>query len=133
MPVRFPRAAAAAAILLFADRLWNAFGSPAVYDNEYGTVMTRILFSGALPADMNVFACIGTVLPPLNEKTKVSVYSIAAPECELIRTEKALRVLAEKGDWLAGAYADAVSEAGAELRALPAEFSPQAKPTFFIG
>lgn len=122
-----------AAILLFADRLWNAFGSPAVYDNEYGTVMTRILFSGALPADMNVFACIGTVLPPLNEKTKVSVYSIAAPECELIRTEKALRVLAENGDWLAGAYADAVSEAGAELRALPAEFSPQAKPTFFIG
>ncbi len=53
-----------AAIVLFADRLWNAEGDPVIYDNAYGQMMTRALFEGKLPRDMNVFAAVGEVLPP---------------------------------------------------------------------
>lgn len=97
-----------ATIPLFADRLWNALGDPAPYDNDYGKVMTRIIFDGKLPEDMNVFAGIGDVLPPLKNNEKVHLDMITANTDELVKIKDALRVLEHDGNETAGCYADAV-------------------------
>ncbi len=98
-----------AAIPLFADRLWNAAGDSVPYDNNYGKMMTRILFDKKLPEDMNVFSCIGGVLPPLDDGSGnvAHINSVQASIAELKRVKDALCELALV-DELAKAYADAV-------------------------
>lgn len=83
------------AILLFADRLWNALGDPVPYDDAYGRLMTRILFEGMLPDDLNVFTAVGGVLPPLSDK-KLFHKRIVMEDCgTLTRIRDALKALTE--------------------------------------
>lgn len=95
-----------AAIALFADRLWNALGDPAPYDDAYGKAMTRLLFDGKLPEDINVFACIGCVLPPLENGKPAHLRRVFADADVLIRTRDALASLSDNKT--AQAYAQAV-------------------------
>ena len=94
------------AILLFADRLWNADVAPVAYDDAYGTVMTHVLFEGRLPAGMNVFRAVGDVLPPLKNEAKAHFKYLQADADELREIKEALDALAAKGDALAAVYAD---------------------------
>ncbi len=119
-----------AAILLFSDRLWNAGNDPAEYDDAYGRTMTRLLFNGRLPEDMNVFACIGEVLPPLNDGQLVFAHSISASEEELIRTKEAL---IRDGSELALFYAEAVTIAIEKKAHISEESEPLRESIFFKG
>jgi hypothetical protein len=94
------------AILLFADRLWNAKVAPVSYDDAYGVAMTRVLFEGKLPAGMNVFRAVGEVLPPLKNDTKAHFKYLRADIAELREIKQALETLAATGDALAAVYAD---------------------------
>ena len=94
-----------AAIALFADRLWNAEGDPAAYDDAYGKVMTRLIFAGKLPEDMNVFACVGNVLPPLQDDMPAHVRMVFASRETLETTRDALLAIE---DSVADAYAEAI-------------------------
>ena len=94
-----------AAIALFADRLWNAHGDPADYDNAYGTAMTRLIFDGKLPEDMNVFACVGDVLPPLKDDEPAHLRRVFASRETLEKTAQALTTLENE---VAQSYADAI-------------------------
>lgn len=96
-----------AAIALFADRLWNAERDPATYDDAYGRVMTRLIFGGKLPEDMNVFACVGNVLPPLQDDTPAHLRMVFVDWDTLKTTRDALAAL--EGDATAQAYAEAIT------------------------
>lgn len=100
-----------AAIPLFADRLWNAEGDPVAYDCNYGKALTRIIFGGKLPEDMNVFAAVGDVLPPLKDNVKIHKDMITADTEELLRIKNALGKAAADGDDTAQSYLDAVKAA----------------------
>ncbi len=107
-----------AAIVLFADRLWNAEGDPVVYDDAYGRMMTRVLFDGMLPLDLNVFAAVGEVLPPRGSKKQVDrTHEILFPSRitadleELERIRRELAVLSAEGHALAGVYLEVAEEA----------------------
>lgn len=95
-----------AAIALFADRLWNAEGDPAAYDDAYGKAMTHLIFEGKLPEDMNVFACIGNVLPPLEDAAPAHLRMIFANRETLEKTRDALAVL---DSTVAKSYAEAIT------------------------
>ena len=95
-----------AAIALFADRLWNAEGDPAAYDDAYGKAMTKVVFDRKLPDGMNVFACIGNVLPPLTNNTPAHIRMVFAEKETLESVCDAL--LAIEDDSVAYAYAEAV-------------------------
>ncbi|MBO5069947.1 MAG: family 20 glycosylhydrolase [Roseburia sp.] len=99
-----------AAIMLFADRLWNAYGDPVPYDEAYGRTMTHILFGTKLPEDMNVFACLGGVLPPLKDNVAAHVERVEVGMDELIRVKNMLRQLTSEGDETAEIYADAIEK-----------------------
>ena len=99
------------AILLFADRLWNAKVAPVSYDDDYGAAMTRVLFEGKLPAGMNVFRAVGDVLPPLKNESKLHFRCLHASVSELREIKQALEKLAATGDALATVYADIAAEA----------------------
>ena len=94
------------AILLFADRLWNARVASVPYDNAYGTAMTHVLFEGKLPEGMNVFRAVGEVLPPLKNESKAHFKYLQADVDELREIKEALEALAATGDALAAVYAD---------------------------
>lgn len=100
-----------AAIPLFADRLWNAEGDPVAYDCNYGKALTRIIFGGKLPEDMNVFAAVGDVLPPLKDNVKIHKDMITADTEELLRIKNALGKAAADGDDTAQSYLEAVKAA----------------------
>lgn len=108
-----------AGILLYADRFWNAFGDPADYDDAYGCTMTRLLFDNRLPEGTNVFACIGDVLPPLNDKELVHGPKITADLNTITQTREALLTLKNDGDELAGYYAEALVMAIEEKNKIP--------------
>ena len=95
-----------AAIALFADRLWNAHGDPADYDDAYGAAMTRLIFDGKLPENMNVFACVGDVLPPLKDEEPAHLRKVFASRETLEETARALSAL--DGE-VARAYGDAIA------------------------
>jgi len=95
-----------AAIALFADRLWNAKEDPVPYDDAYGKTMTRLIFERRLPEDMNVFACVGNVLPPLKNDEPGAVRMVFADVHTLTETKDALHKLTD--DPIAQAYAEAV-------------------------
>ena len=95
-----------AAILLFGDRLWNAEQDPVPYDDAYGRAMTRALFEGRLPSDMNVFDAVGRVLPPLKDDQPIHAHALTASLAELTRIADALHTLSKNGDPLAAVYAD---------------------------
>lgn len=122
-----------AAILLFADRLWNAYGDPVVYDDKYGKVMTRVLFEKKLPEDMNVFDCFGDVLPPLKEKVPAELDRITISIDEMKNTATALRALAKDGNETAGYYADAIEKAIEERSNRKVDDAPQKERKFFVG
>lgn len=97
-----------AVILLFSDRLWNGDGDSVPYDENYGKNMTQTLFGGQLPEDMNVFACLGGVLPPLKDGVPAHIEQVEVENEELICVKTALRKLALEGNVTAKIYADAV-------------------------
>ena len=95
-----------AAIALFADRLWNAQEDPVDYDEGYGQAMTRLIFGDKLPEDMNVFAAVGNVLPPLTNEQPGHVRMVFADRSTLETVYRALAKI--ENDSVAAAYAEAV-------------------------
>lgn len=81
------------AIALFADRLWNAHGDAATYEQARGKALTRVVFEGALPEDMDVFACIGDVLPPLENEKPAHLPMIGVEASRVEEVRDALRKL----------------------------------------
>ena len=94
-----------AAIALFADRLWNAHGDPATDPEAQGRALTRVIFEKALPREMDVFACIGDVLPPLKDDTLAHLPMIALDREAM---ETVLEALGTLDTPVAKAYEDAV-------------------------
>ena len=104
------------AILLFGDRLWNAFGAPVPYDRAYGLAMTHLLFEGKLPEDVNLLDVLGDALPPLENTVLFHKDKLFTPPTEIARIRDELNRLAEaEGDTpiggLARIYAAVASEA----------------------
>ena len=78
------------AIALFADRLWNAHGDAATDPEATGEALTRVIFEKKLPADMNVFACLGDVLPPLENHKPAHLPMIHASQAQMKAVRAAL-------------------------------------------
>ena len=91
------------AILCFADRLWNT-ETPTRYDRAWMLLMTRLLFDGRLPADMNAFDVVGRPLPPSKNEEYFDKRFLFAPSAEMVRIKDALTVLADEGHLLAQAF-----------------------------
>ncbi len=121
------------AILLFADRLWNASVPPVAYDDAYGAAMTHVLFEGKLPAGMNVFRAVGDVLPPLKNEAPVHFKYVQADLAEIREIKEALSALAAKGDALAAVYAGMVKAAEDHVASLPAIAGPLKETVKFDG
>ena len=96
----------APAIVLFADRMWNAHTDTVTYDDAYGTAMTRIIFEDKLPEGTNVFACIGDVLPPLKNDVYGEPRKVKLAAEDMIKVRDALLTL--DGDEQAEAYVEAI-------------------------
>lgn len=75
------------AILLMADKLWSGRKEP--YGTAEGQAMTRALLGAATPADCNVFAAVGDVLPPRSE-ARCYPDKVTATKAELEKLEKLL-------------------------------------------
>jgi len=121
------------AILLFADRLWNASVPPVAYDDAYGAAMTHVLFEGKLPQGMNVFRAVGDVLPPLKNEAPVHFKYVQADLAEIREIKEALSALADKGDALAAVYAGMVKAAEDHVASLPAIAGPLKETVKFDG
>ena len=121
------------AIFLFADRLWNADDSGVPYDDEYGRTLTRLLFDGKLPENMNVFNAVGGIMPPQIVDQKVHFKLITAPLSEIREIRHALEVLADEGHRLAAIYADMARAAEEYIEALPDDMKPLDEAEHFIG
>lgn len=82
------------AIFLFADRLWHSFGKPTVYDDAFGRLLTKHMFDGLLPTDMNVFDAVGDILPPVDPQDVLfHDRKLITPVAELERIHAALSKL----------------------------------------
>ncbi len=97
-------------IFLFADRLWHSFGKPTMYDDAFGRLLTKLMFDGMLPPDMNVFDAVGDVLPPLvlTEDVLYHDRKVVAPVAELERILTALQAI---DHLLAAPYAEIAAAA----------------------
>ena len=93
------------AIALFADRLWNAHGDAATREDARGRAITRVVFEGALPEGMDVFACVGDVLPPLEDEKPAHLPMIGASLAEI---QKVRGALAQLDTPVAEAYREAL-------------------------
>ena len=93
------------AIAVFADRLWNAHGDAATYEEARGKAITRVVFEGALPEEMDVFACIGDVIPPLENEKPAHLPMIGADVAEIQKVREALATL---GTPIGEAYVEAL-------------------------
>lgn len=88
----FPSAAA-----LMADKLWN--NAQLEYTSEYRCALTRVLLGAAVPEGLDVFAAIGSVLPPADNKRAGYPERVHCSRSEL---ENVLAVLEQPGVFLAG-------------------------------
>lgn len=52
----------APSLVIMGDKLWN--GVDICYDEEYEKALTRAVLGSYTPKDLNIFKCIGSVLPP---------------------------------------------------------------------
>ncbi len=120
-------------IFMFADRLWNANDAGVPYNNEYGRLLTRLLFDGKLPENMNVFRMVGRMLPPQHPEKLVHVKHIQASLAEVQEIKKALEDLAATGHRLAGVYAEMAGAAEAHVASLPEEILPLKERKDFVG
>lgn len=93
-------------IALFADRLWNGDTNTVTYDDNYGKVLTKVIFEGRLPENTNIFACLGDVLPPLDSEQLGQPRMVTADEATMIATREALAALGD--DEQAEAYIEAI-------------------------
>ena len=101
------RRTVAPAIVLFADRMWNAHTDTVKYDDAYGAAMTKIIFDGKLPEGTNVFACLGDVLPPLKNEVLGEPRKVKLGIDEMIKVRDLLTVL--ESDEQAAAYVEAIN------------------------
>ena len=120
-------------IILAADRLWNADDSGVPYNDAYGRVVTRVMFDGKLPEDMNVFRMVGRILPPQYAEKKVHTAILEATLGEVIEIKEALQKLAASGHRIAAIYADMAEEAEQHVRSLPDELQPLKEKIHFVG
>ena len=81
------------AIAVFADRLWNAHGDAATNEEARGKAVTRVVFEGALPEDLDVFACIGDVIPPLEDHKPAHLPMVGVGLAEIQKVREALAKL----------------------------------------
>ena len=86
--------------------MWNGDTDTVTYDDKYGKVLTKVIFEGRLPEGVNVFACIGDVLPPLNSEQLGYPRMVTADEAMMNATREALAALGD--DELAQAYIEAI-------------------------
>ena len=121
------------AIFLYGDRLWNADDNGVRYDDAYGRVLTRVLFEGKLPEDMNVFRMVGRMLPPQYADRLVHTKYITAPLSEITRIKEALEKSAAQGHRLAGVYAEMAAAAEEYVKDLPDTLKPLDKAQHFVG
>ncbi|MBR4872594.1 MAG: family 20 glycosylhydrolase [Clostridia bacterium] len=103
------------AIFLFGDRLWNAEQS-VPYDRAYQLALTRVLFEGKLPENVNVFDAVGDVLPPLENANLFHKNKLVTPPEVIERVRDALLALAAHETdknlaTLASIYADVATAA----------------------
>ena len=120
-------------IFLYADRLWNANDTGVSYNAAYGRVLTRAMFEGKLPENMNVFAMVGRMLPPQYADKLVHTKYITATLDEIREIKAALEALAATGHRLAGVYAEMASAAEAHVASLPKELLPLDVRKHFVG
>lgn len=120
-------------IILAADRLWNADDSGVPYNDAYGCVMTRVMFGGRLPENMNVFRMVGRILPPQSAEEKVHKAILRATLDEVLEIKNALLPLASAGHRLAAIYADMATAAEEYIRSLPDELKPLNNTIHFVG
>lgn len=120
-----------AAIVLFADRLWNAEGDPVPYGDAYGKTMTRLIFGGKLPEHVNVFACVGDVLPPLQDDKPAHPRRVFADRQTLLEARSALAQL--EADETARAYMEAVDWVIREKEKQQTYTGPQKERVAFKG
>ena len=121
------------AILMYADRLWNANDTGVPYNAEYGRAMTRMLFDGKLPEDMNVFAMVGRMLPPQYADQLVHTKYITASLAEITEIRRSLEALAGKGHRLAKIYAEMAKAAEEHVKNLPDNLKPLDETKHFVG
>lgn len=87
------------AVALMADKLWN--GKDLEYTKEYSKMLTRLILGAGVPDKLDLFACLGSVMPPRNsnyayyEKVECTEKelqeSIHMLECELYEKGDAMR------------------------------------------
>jgi hypothetical protein len=118
------------AIAVFADRLWNAHGDAATYEEARGKAITRVVFEGALPEEMDVFACVGDVLPPLENEKPAHLPMIGAHVAEI---QKVRGALAQLGTPVAVAYVEALDWVLEKKSEAPGYTGPQTERMKFQG
>lgn len=118
------------AIALFADRLWNAHGDAATDEVARGKALTRVVFEGALPEEMDVFACVGDVLPPLENEKPAHLPMIGAHVAEI---QKVRGALAQLGTPVAVAYVEALDWVLEKKSEAPGYTGPQTERMKFQG
>lgn len=118
------------AIALFADRLWNAHGDAATDEVARGKALTRVVFEGALPEEMDVFACVGDVLPPLENEKPAHLPMIGAHVAEI---QKVRGALAQLGTPVAVAYVEALDWVLEKKSEAPGYTGPQTERIKFQG
>ena len=124
------RRSVAPAIALFADRLWNGDTDTVTYDEEYGALLTKVIFDGRLPEGTNVFACIGDVLPPLHSETLGYPRMATADDATVAATREALAALGD--DDLAIAYIEAIDWVAEEKKKREAYAGPRSDRIAFV-
>ena len=97
----FPSAA-----VIFADKLWN--GTEMVYDEAYSRNLTKVILGAGTPEDLDVFACIGALIPPRyaklvlkirNEETETLAYpdKVTVDDKVLEQTQQKLNAIIAAG------------------------------------
>ena len=79
-------------------------------------LLTRLLFDGRLPADMNVFDAVGSVLPPCSDGELLYKHKLCTPSAELVQIKEALEPLAGEEHLLAEAFLPICDNAIAIMR-----------------
>lgn len=90
------------AIFLFGDKLWN--GKRLEYSDEYSKSMTSSILGASASDDLDVFICIGDVLPPRMSDKLTYPDKTSVTEKLMKYTKNELLKLSQKGNFFAEIY-----------------------------
>ncbi len=94
------------AVFLFADKLWN--GMDLEYTEEYSKALTKAILGADMPENLDVFACIGDILPPRKKDEKIYKDKITVGKDFIDATVAELKKLIDNGNKTAAVYMDAI-------------------------